>query len=122
MKIRGLRKRMSALAVAGLIALIGTGLAGAEELTISDGIFVGGVDVSGMTTEEASKAVKKRVKEMGEATVTLMMGENPITTTFNSLGLTWDNREVIDQVKNLGTTGNIVQRYKDQKDLENQNH
>lgn len=121
MKIRGLRKRMSALAVAGLMALIGTGLAGAEELTISDGIFVGGVDVSGMTTKEASKAVKKRVKEMGEATVTLMMGENPITTTFNSLGLTWDNKEVIDQVKNLGTTGNIVQRYKDQKDLENHN-
>lgn len=122
MKKRGLVKTISAFAMAGLFAMACGGLASAdEELTISDGIFIGGIDVSGMTAKEASKAVQKRVEELGEATVTLMMGETPITATFNSLGLEWENKEIIDEVENLGTTGNIVQRYKDQKDLEHQN-
>lgn len=122
MKKRGLIKKISAALLTGLFVVAVSGAASAdEEVVISDGIFIGGIDVSGMTAQEASKAVKKKVEELGEATVTLMMGDTPITATFNSLGLEWENKEIIDEVKNLGTTGNIVQRYKDQKDLEHQN-
>lgn len=122
MNKRGLVRKISALALTGLFVLGASGVASADEdVVISDGIFIGGIDVSGMTAKEASKAVKKKVEEMGESTVTLMMGDTPITATLNSLGLEWDNKEIIDEVENLGTTGNIVQRYKDQKDLEHQN-
>ncbi len=93
----------------------------AQEAVISNGIFIEGIDVGGMTEQEASDAVKQKVKEMGETTVTLMMGDTPITASLNNLGLKWSNKEILDEVMNLGATGNIVKRYKDQKDLEHQN-
>ena len=49
------------------------------------------------------------------------MGDNQISTTLNELGLEWENKQIINEIKNLGTTGNIVKRYKDQRDLEHQN-
>lgn len=113
---------MSVFAVIGFFLLGAGGAAYADEdVVISDGIFIGGIEVGGMTAREASRAVQQKVEQMGEATVTLMMGDTPITATLNSLGLEWENKEIIDEVENLGTTGNIVQRYKDQKDLEHQN-
>lgn len=122
MKVRRLGKRIAALTALSFLLAAGAGpVRGEEDTVISNGVFIEGIDVSGMTAKEASAAVKKKVKELGETTVTLMMGEEPITCTLNQLGLQWENKEIIDEVKKLGTTGNIVQRYKDQKDLENQN-
>lgn len=117
MKIRKTLLLVLTCAMAGMFGVIA---AGAQETEISNGVYIAGIDVSGMTTKQASDAVNKKVKELGEATVTLMMGETPITATFNSLGLEWENKEILDEVKNLGTTGNIVRRYKDKKDLEQQ--
>lgn len=122
MKKRGFWKHIGRAAAVGAVwAVLAAGSAWGEEPLISNGIFIEGIDVSGMTVSEAVSAVKAKVAQMGEATVTLMMGDTPITTTLNDLGLEWGNRELIDEVKNLGATGNIVQRYKDQKDLEHQN-
>lgn len=122
MKRRNFRKYIAALAVSAAALAAGGSLAWAEDGTvISNGVYIEGIDVSGMTAREASDAVKQKVTELGEAEVTLMMGDTPITGTLNDLGLEWENKEIIDEVKNLGTTGNIVQRYKDQKDLEHQN-
>lgn len=123
MRNRGLGSKRLALLLTSFFVLAFSGMASAheEEMTISEGILIGGIDVGGMTASEASQAVKDKVKKLGEATVTLMMGDTPITATLNSLGLEWENKEIIDEIKNLGTTGNIVQRYKDQRDLEHQN-
>ncbi len=122
MKKMGLLNRPCLAAAAGLVfAVLFSGSVPAEEPVISNGIYIEDIDVSGMTAKEASSAVREKVSRMGEATVTLMMGDTPVTATLNELGLAWENTEIIDEVKNLGTTGNIVQRYKDQKDLEHQN-
>ena len=119
---RNFRKYMTALALsAAVVAAAGCPSWAADDTVISNGVYIEGIDVSGMTADEASDAVKRKVSELGAATVTLMMGDTPITATLNDLGLEWENKEIIDEVKNLGTTGNIVQRYKDQKDLEHQN-
>ena len=106
------------------ICLFGmSGWAGAaqEDAVISKGVLIEGIDVSGMTIEQASAAVEEKAAQMGETMATLTIGDNQVTATLNQLGLEWENRQILDEVKNLGTTGNIVQRYKDQKDLEHQN-
>ena len=38
------------------------------------------------------------------------------------LGIEWANTDVIDDAAKLGTKGNLIQRYKDQKDLENESY
>ncbi|MDD2957837.1 MAG: VanW family protein [Lachnospiraceae bacterium] len=123
MKKSSVKAAAAAVILSGAIFCTGSQMIRAEEeIRISKGVLIEGVDVSGMTAREAVDAVQAKVKEMGEATVTLTMGdETTITATLNQLGLEWGNKEIIDEVQKLGTTGNIVQRYKDQKDLEQQN-
>lgn len=105
------------------ISVFGTvsvGAAGSDEV-ISEGVFIGGLDVSGKTAVEAKAMVQEQVDQVGKSVVTLQMGDNQVSTTLAELGLTWDNQDVIDEISVLGTTGNILKRYKEKKDLQNQN-
>lgn len=87
---------------------------------ISDGVFIGDQDVSGMTVEEARDYVKGEVKALADSVITIQMGEDQVSATWKELGLKWKNTDLVDEVSQIGTTGNIVRRYKEQKDLQNQ--
>ena len=87
---------------------------------ISDGVFIGDQDVSGMTAEEAAAYVKSEVQQLGESVITLQMGDYQISATWSELGLKWENTDLVQEISQIGTTGNIVRRYKEQKDLQNQ--
>lgn len=88
--------------------------------TISKGVTIGGVDVSGMTGEEAQKAVEEQVDSLKDANIILKAGENQVQSTAEDLGMSWKNEEVVEEAAGLGKSGNIVKRYKDKKDLENE--
>ena len=90
---------------------------GAEEKA-SKGIFIEGIDVGGMTRDEVKKAIREKVKELGNTSATLLIGDTQVHCCLNDLGVRWSNPEILDEVFYLGMTGNIVKRYKDQKDLE----
>lgn len=113
-------KGLIAAAVLGL-SLSGTALAQKDTEVISDGVFIGGKDVSGMTVEEAEAYVKEQVEALQDSVITLQMGEDTISKTWKELGLTWENKDLVNEISQIGTTGNIIRRYKEQKDLQNQN-
>lgn len=92
----------------------------AEQEVISDGVFIGEKDVSGMTPDEAKAYVKGEVQKLESSAITIQMGDSQITKTWKELGLEWENQDLVDEVSQIGTTGNIVRRYKEQKDLQNQ--
>ena len=87
---------------------------------ISSGVFIGEQDVSGMTVEEAQAYVKGEVKALSDSVITIQMGEDQVSATWKELGLKWKNTDLVDEVSQIGTTGNIIRRYKEQKDLQNQ--
>lgn len=90
--------------------------------TIEKGVYIGDIDVSGMTTIEAEEAVDAYVDGLKTKEVTWnALNNNTVTVTAGDLGIKWQNREVIDEAGQLGKAGNIVQRYKAMKDLEHQN-
>ena len=93
----------------------------AGENVISEGVFINGVDVSGMTAAEAETVVQQQVQALSDSVITLTMDEDQESRTWGELGLQWKNTDLITEISHLGTTGNIVQRYKEQKDLQNQN-
>ncbi len=93
--------------------------ASAKEEVISDGVFIGDKEVSGMTVEELADYVEEEVSVLGSSTITLKMGDGEVTTSRADLGLTWTNTDLVEEISELGTTGNIIRRYKEQKDLEN---
>ena len=65
MKKIGVLGLMAALAVTGAVAFLPKGVMAAEDSdqTISQGVYIGDVDVSGMTQEEAKKAVEDGIKK-----------------------------------------------------------
>lgn len=100
----------------------GTTAMAAESSTIHTGVYVDGIDLSGMTREEAMNTLNTYVEKMGEETLTLKIGENELTPTLSELGLTGTNEsEVVEQAIQLGKAGNIIKRYKERKDLEHEN-
>jgi len=112
-----------AAVLAGTLALSlsagGSVFAAADEERVNKGVFVGEVEISGMAAEEAKEAVEQKVKAAGGKTITLTVGDKKAYSTAGELGVYWKNQEVIDEAIGLGKSGNIVKRYKDNKDLEN---
>ena len=98
--------------------------AGSDERTgesrITYGISVGGVDVSGLTRNEASAKLAAAIQEKMNAPVTLSGPEQgeQVQLTAGELGFSIDMAESLDLAMSFGHAQNIIQRYKEQKDLE----
>ena len=114
-------KRLAAGWLFAVLLCLFCAAATAGEPTVSNGIFVQGIDCGGMTREEVTRAINKKVKKLKRTAVNLKIGDQTLTCTLKDLGLRWSNKEILEEILNLGATGNIVQRYKDQKDLEHKN-
>lgn len=86
--------------------------------TILKGVSIDKLDVSGMTREEALAALESYEKNLGEQSIKLGIGDNVIEAKLSDLGVTFDNEDLVDEAIGVGHAGNIVKRYKDQKDLQ----
>jgi vancomycin resistance protein YoaR len=90
--------------------------------TIEQGIYIGNVDVSGMTEEQATESIQEYINEIGQAEITFeAMNDNSYTVSADEIGLTWTNSDVVSEAVQIGKSGNIIQRYKVLKDLQHEN-
>ena len=90
--------------------------------TISEGIYIGNIDVSGKTAGEAKQDVEAYIEELKGLTVTFqVMDGNQVETTIGDLGFSWANQDVVQDAVALGKKGNIIQRYKALQDLRHEN-
>lgn len=92
----------------------------AENDTIPNRVYIGDIAVGGMTAEEAEGAVNDSINTMLDAEFTLKAGTNEVVVTAEELGVTWTNTHVVDEALQIGKNGNLIERYKAQKDLENE--
>lgn len=94
----------------------------AQENKIESGIYAGDMDLSGMTTKEAEDKIKAYVDSFGEAEITLnAVDGGAIITTASELGLKWGNKGILNEASNFGRDGDILQCYKELRDLEYKN-
>ena len=98
----------------------GKPVASVSDTTIANGVIVEGVDLSGMTPDEARAALQAKADSLAATSVNLRLGENVITSTLADLGYSCTNLDIVDSLIPIGKSGNIVERYKEQKDLENE--
>ena len=92
-----------------------------SEDVIPDNVYIGEVAVSGMTAEEASAAVEDYVTDHVNVDVILTAGANSVTVKASDLGVSWGNTQVAEEAAGIGKSGNLIKRYKDNKDLQNTN-
>lgn len=106
------------------VLLLGAGMTAQaqEEDTIKDGIYISGIDVGGMTADEAEAAVEAYVESMKPTIITLAAANGgEVQITAGDLGLTWVNTEIVEEAAGIGQEGNVIVRYKKMKDLQNEN-
>jgi len=94
----------------------------AREEKIETGIYAEDIDLSGMTKEEAKKAIEDYVSSFGGAQITLHAPEEgEIVATAADLGLKWGNPEILDEAVSFGRDGDILQCYKELRNLKYEN-
>lgn len=100
----------------------GTPVQAAEEETIKPGIFAGEISLSGMTQDQARAAVEEYVDSFKDTEIVLQHASGAqISVTAGDLGLAWANVEIVAEAAEIGTRGNVIERYKILKDLEHEN-
>ena len=91
----------------------------AGEAAIKTGIYADDIDLSGMTASQAEQAINDYIEELKNVRIVLLAADNKeVATTAGALGITWANPELVQEALNIGTSGNVIERYKIMKDLE----
>ena len=85
---------------------------------IAMGVYAEEVDLSGLTKEEAKEAINAYISGKAEEKITLTIGNEELNVSRESLGVSWNNEEVVDEALALGKSGNLIKRYKALKDLQ----
>lgn len=89
-----------------------------EEDTIVNGVFIDTVEISGMTVREAQAALKKHIEGLRSKSFAVIMGDNTMIITMGELGYTYEPNNHIKHAIGLGKAGNLIKKYKDNKDIE----
>lgn len=94
----------------------------AKDGKIENGIYVDDIDISGMTKDEAEAEIEAYVATFGAAQITLHAPEEgEIIASAADLGLQWGNREILEEAASFGRDGDVLQCYKELRDLEFRN-
>lgn len=93
-----------------------------EKEVIKTGIYARDIELSGMSAEQAEAALTAYIDNLRGTEITLLAGGNhPVTVMAGDLGLEWSNPELVTEALEVGTHGNVIERYKILKDLEHEN-
>ncbi|MCM1543295.1 MAG: peptidoglycan binding domain-containing protein, partial [Blautia sp.] len=115
-------KKATAVFVMILALSFGMTVRAAEKGVIKTGIFAGDIELSGMSVEQAEAVLNTYIEELRTTEITLLAGGNhPVVVTAGALGLEWANPELVTEAVEVGTHGNVIERYKILKDLEHEN-
>lgn len=109
---------MAAFSLAGAGAYT---FANTENDVICEGVYIGNIDVGGISAQEAEVKLKKYVEEAKNEKVTVVIEDKKVTTTLEELGYTCDVDAFVEEAYDYGKTGDIIKRYKDRKDVEKNN-
>jgi vancomycin resistance protein YoaR len=94
------------------IAAVGTILAYEQAYTgkVAAGVSIGGVEVSGLTRDEAAAKVKASFVSIGTGAFTLQAATGDTTLTYAQLGRRADVDAMLDEAFAVGRTGNPLER------------
>ena len=110
---------------AGTFFLTGEDLVKADvpkEVVIQEGVYIGGIDVSGMNAEEATTAVNTYVEGLQEQWITLVGPKNTLRYQLKDLGLSVKTEAAVQEAIAIGNSGSVIKRFMDLQDLEKEDY
>lgn len=115
------KKKICVTGAAAVLLLSGCLLISVNEAlagTLPSGFSVAGMSLTGMTGEEAGQKINEQIAEQSNQKITLMLDGNAVTVTAAELGFFWSNQEELEQAAKQYAGGNLLRRYLNQKNLE----
>ena len=85
---------------------------------ICQGVTIDGMDVSGMTKDEAEKKIQSKLDSLASKSLEVDVNGKKVTATLEKLGYKCESGDVVEQALKLGKTGNIFSNYKEVRDLQ----
>ena len=122
-KIKGILFAAALLFALGL-GFVSTNSVCAVSMTddkIANGVYISTVDVSGMTKEEARAAINEYVEGLKQTEIQLNGATGSIRILVDEMGLTAKVDEAVDRAFVVAHSGNLINRFKETKDLEQNN-
>lgn len=116
-----MKKKVWITGAAVLVLASGLLLIPAKETTagtLPSGFFVGGMELAGLSEEEADQKIEEYISSISGQSIILTIDGNEIATTAEKLGFSWANREEIEAAQAEYAGGNLLRRYLNQKRLE----
>lgn len=89
----------------------------AAEKKIPSGITIGDIDAGGMTEEELMNKANEYAASFTSQTIRLTVDGNEVDVTAGDLGYYWKNKEIVHQAAQYCHEGNVIERYKYEKDV-----
>lgn len=91
-----------------------------KEKIVVSGVFVEGMDLSGMAKAEVQSTIENYVQSVIEKDDIHLLYETVADKPVKAsdLGAYWSNTEIVEEILQYGNTGTILKRYKERKTLE----
>lgn len=124
-------KKSKIIALAAIILAVGTFFLSdasavkadvPKDTLIQEGVYIGGVDVGGMTAEQATAAVDAYVAKIQEEWIVLAGPKDVLNYQWKDLGLTAKTSVAVQEAVSIGNTGNMIKRFIDLQNLEKEDH
>ena len=80
---------------------------------ILEGVECDGVDLGGMTKDEAAKALEEHISALHKENMTFTADGEEVKVSLETLGAAPDAEKTADEAYDIGRTGNIFTRYSD---------
>lgn len=87
--------------------------------SVPAGVYVNGIDLSHMTYEEAEKTIKNYITEKCSGVLTLTLGDEKTEIPFSDFDFEADAGNILEDIKTIGASGNLLQKYKALADAKN---
>jgi len=92
-----------------------------KDVTIDKGVFIGGIDVAGMTAQEAKDTLNAYLNDLKAQTVTLVGPNGNMELTLGDMGLSAKIDEAVRKATGTAKASNLITRFMLLKDLEGEN-
>lgn len=89
----------------------------AKGTVIEKGVYIGGIDVGGMTAKKAKAAVEDYVAELNEQWITLIGPNGTLKYQLKDLGLSAKTETAVKEAIAVGKSGSLIKRFKALQDL-----
>lgn len=89
-----------------------------DKNTIQNNIYIGRVNVSGMSAKKAKEALNEELERYGQMTLTMQVGEKSAETAFSELGLSMKNPDkTVKEAVDYGKEGSVWSRFQEIRKL-----